>query len=280
MPAHRAERAAVAALLARIGRPAGAIEPVAGTRNRLWRAGDWVVRLARTAHPFADPATEAVNMAAAAALGVAPEVLHADGKTGAFVIRFAPGRPLDTLDGGALMRIGRTLAKLHGGAGFAGALDPAEAAARYAEALGDDDSRALARQGAALWAALAPGRRIAPCHNDPVPANVIDDGTRALLVDWEFSGLNDPAWDLAYHAVEGGLDEARLDRLLEAYGADQAFAARVRASRAMVLLVNGLWCRLEGRGAAAVERIARFRAMVDSDAIRRQSRAAIAGGAR
>jgi thiamine kinase-like enzyme len=217
-------------------------------------------------------------MAAAAALGVAPEVLYADGTTGAFVTRAAPGRPLDPKDAGALMRIGRTLARLHAGHGFAGALDPAVAAVRYAEALGNDDSRALARKGAALWAALAPGRGLAPCHNDPVPANVIDDGRRALLVDWEFAGLNDPAWDLAYLAVEGELDEAGLDRLLEAHGADRAFAARVRASRAMVLLVNGLWCRLKGEDAAE-ERIARFRAMVDSDAFRRQSRVAISGGA-
>lgn len=278
MPTPRAERAAVARLLARIGRPAGAIEPLDGSRNRLWRAGDLVVRLGRAAEPFADPAAEAANMAAAAALGVAPAVVYSDAATGAFIIRFQPGRPLDATDAAALARIGRSLARLHAGQGFAGALDPAAAATRYAEALGDDDSKALARRGATHWAALAPGRTLTPCHNDPVPANMIDDGTRAVLVDWEFAGLNDPAWDLAYFAVEGGLDEAGLDRLLEAYGADRAFGSRVRASRAMVLVVNGLWCRLKGQDSA--ERIARFRATVDSDAVRRQSRAASAGGTR
>lgn len=37
-----------------------------------------------------------------------------------------------------------------------------------------------------------------PCHNDLVPENFIKGNNNQLyLIDWEYSGLNDPAWDLA-----------------------------------------------------------------------------------
>lgn len=42
-----------------------------------------------------------------------------------------------------------------------------------------------------------------PCHNDLVPENFIkDENGRIYLIDWEYSGKNDPAWDLAAHLLE------------------------------------------------------------------------------
>lgn len=273
-----AEAEAVAALVAHAGLAAGAVAPLGGTRNRLFLCaadgGAVVVRLGRAAEDFAEPGHEIAAMAAAARLGVAPELLWADGVSGAFVVRRAAGRTLGARDLGdaeVLGRVGRALARLHGGEPFPGALDPACALDRYARDL--TDAGDLARDGARLWAALGAGRRLAPCHNDPVPANMIDDGARVLLVDWEFAGMNDPAWDLAYVAVEGGLGEAALDRLLAAYGApDPApFGARVRACRAMVMLVNGAWDRRHGGAGAA---LGAARAMMDSATFARQVRVA------
>lgn len=42
-----------------------------------------------------------------------------------------------------------------------------------------------------------------PCHNDLVPENLIkaEDGSM-YLIDWEYSGRNDPMWDLASHLLE------------------------------------------------------------------------------
>lgn len=40
------------------------------------------------------------------------------------------------------------------------------------------------------------------CHNDTVPENFVKDGERIYLIDWEYSGMNDPMWDLAAHALE------------------------------------------------------------------------------
>ncbi|MGI6007459.1 MAG: phosphotransferase [Ruminococcus sp.] len=52
-----------------------------------------------------------------------------------------------------------------------------------------------------------------PCHNDLVPENFVLSGQgRMYLIDWEYSGYNDPMWDLASHLLECefGRDEEEL----------------------------------------------------------------------
>ncbi len=47
------------------------------------------------------------------------------------------------------------------------------------------------------------GENLLPCHNDLVPENFIRDHKgRMYLIDWEYSGKNDPMWDLAAHLLE------------------------------------------------------------------------------
>jgi thiamine kinase-like enzyme len=59
-----------------------------------------------------------------------------------------------------------------------------------------------------------------PCHNDTVPENFIVDNTgKTYLIDWEYSGMNDPSWDVAAYILESKLtDEAIQYLLLDYYG--------------------------------------------------------------
>src|SRR5262249_5602542 len=57
-----------------------------------------------------------------------------------------------------------------------------------------------------------------PCHDDLLAANFIHDGERVWIVDWEYAGMGDPAFDLANYAVNNGLDEEGDRTLLAAYG--------------------------------------------------------------
>jgi len=59
-----------------------------------------------------------------------------------------------------------------------------------------------------------------PCHNDTVPENfVVDDSGRTYLVDWEYSGMNDPSWDVAAYILESRLTEEAIRYfLLDYYG--------------------------------------------------------------
>ncbi|KWB79396.1 choline/ethanolamine kinase family protein [Burkholderia ubonensis] len=61
-----------------------------------------------------------------------------------------------------------------------------------------------------------PGRLCA-CHNDPVAENFLLTKDRTYLIDWEYSGMNDPMWDLAAHFIECGFTPADESRFLACY---------------------------------------------------------------
>ncbi len=54
-------------------------------------------------------------------------------------------------------------------------------------------------------------------HNDLLAANILDDGTRLWLIDWEYGGFNTPLFDLAGLAGNNGLSEAQERGVLERY---------------------------------------------------------------
>lgn len=58
---------------------------------------------------------------------------------------------------------------------------------------------------------------LCPCHNDLSPSNFLglDDDLR--IIDWEFSGNNDPLWDLAFLGVASELSEEKEGVLLLHY---------------------------------------------------------------
>jgi len=54
-------------------------------------------------------------------------------------------------------------------------------------------------------------------HNDLLAANILDDGKRLWLIDWEYGGYNSPLFDLAGLASNNGLNEAQEQAMLEQY---------------------------------------------------------------
>ncbi|MCZ4282783.1 phosphotransferase family protein [Kiloniella laminariae] len=54
----------------------------------------------------------------------------------------------------------------------------------------------------------------APSHCDPVAGNLLDDGTKIYMIDWEYSGNADPMWDLAYLALTEELSPEKQNVLL------------------------------------------------------------------
>ena len=56
-----------------------------------------------------------------------------------------------------------------------------------------------------------------PCNNDLLAANFIDDGERIWLIDYEYSGNNDPCFELGNIAGECSLDTDALAALVTAY---------------------------------------------------------------
>jgi thiamine kinase-like enzyme len=91
-------------------------------------------------------------------------------------------------------------------------------------------------------------RTIAPfqpvlCHNDLLAANLIDDGDRVWLVDWEYAGMGHPLFDLAGVSANCAFPEPlELALLMEYRGlVDPRDVRELRVLKAMSLLREALW---------------------------------------
>ena len=85
---------------------------------------------------------------------------------------------------------------------------------------------------------------LAACHCDLLPDNFLDTGSRMYLVDWEFSGMNDPMWDLGDAIVECGLPPKEERELLAGYFGGEpkpAELGRIVIYKAMCDLLWTLW---------------------------------------
>ena len=80
-------------------------------------------------------------------------------------------------------------------------------------------------------------------HNDLLAANILDDGTRLWLIDWEYGGFNTPLFDLAGLAGNNGFSEAQEREMLEQYfeaPADTHWRA-CQAMKCASLMREALW---------------------------------------
>jgi len=88
-----------------------------------------------------------------------------------------------------------------------------------------------------------------PCHNDLLAENYLDDGERLWLVDWEYSGNNDPAFELGNTAQELGYGQAQVEELCTAYFGQVSPAQLVRMRLQMIMSDVGwtLWAAIQAR---------------------------------
>ena len=159
----------------------------------------------------------------AAALGIGPDVVAFVEPEGYLVTRFVEGEVgRVTLEEAAPL-----LRRLHDGPAIPGRFDSFRVVESYA-AISRAHGVPLppAYEAAKATADRIERRRgpadLRPCHNDLLGANFIRGGDRLWIVDWEYAGMGDPAFDLANFAVNNGLDEAGDDALLDAYGGGDA----------------------------------------------------------
>jgi thiamine kinase-like enzyme len=252
------------------GRPVSIVPLTKGLTNANYRVDvdgrAFVVRIpgASTELLAIDRVNELHNARIAAALGIGPAVLHhfADGDV--TVAEFLHGRPMsnDSLqESGMPARIAATLRVLHGGPRFLRDFDMPALAERYrvlAERRGYGlPSGYRARRAAVdrISAALA-GRPLAtvPCHNDLLADNYIEQDGRLRLVDWEYSGNGDPAFELGNTCRELDYDDARVLELCQAYfgRATAALVGRVRLHMIVSDVGWTLWAAIQ----TAISRIA------------------------
>ena len=81
-------------------------------------------------------------------------------------------------------------------------------------------------------------------HNDLLPGNLIDDGSRLWLIDFEYGGFSTAMFDLAGLASNAGFDEEKSALLLALYFGRQPETALVQSHAAMQcasLLREAMW---------------------------------------
>ena len=192
---------------------------------------------------------------AAHAAGISPEVVH--GEPGVMVLRFVEGRVFaeaDVREPANLERVVTLLNKVHHDIpkhlrGPVLLFWVFHVIRDYGHTLIEGRSRHMERVPRLVAAAAAMERAVGPVdlvfgHNDLLAANLIDDGARLWLIDWDYAGFNSPLFDLANLASNNQLPEDRERWLLEAYfgaavsdGVWRAYAAMKCAS----LLRETLW---------------------------------------
>jgi thiamine kinase-like enzyme len=179
------------------------------------------------------------NSLLAAAAGVGAPVIEYRPQDRLLVLGFIEGRTLadaDVADPAMIPRIAAACRALHGAGRFAGDFDMFAIQASYYGVVTRAGMRIPAGYEELMPAFTAARRALAvraegtaPCNNDLLAANFIDDGDRIRLIDYEYSGNNDPCFELGNIAAECRLSADALAALVTAY---YGRARRSRIARA------------------------------------------------
>ena len=153
-------------------------------------------------------------------------------------------------------RVAAALRRLHAGPRFLHDFDMFRLVERYLGVVEQRDIRipdgyrdrlpAVARIEAAM--AARPLATV-PCHNDLLAENYIDDGTDLRIIDYEYSGNNDPTFELGNTCQELGWDDSRVRELCAAYfgEATPSLLARMRLNMVMSDVGWTLWAAIQAR---------------------------------
>lgn len=159
---------------------------------------------------------------AAAALGIAPEVIHFIQPEGCLITRFINGRPLSLEEitrPENIRRVAAALREVHSLESIPGLFSPFRTVEAYAETARGLDivfpggfDRLLESMRSVEEAYVKNPFTPRPCHNDLMNANFLDDG-RIRILDWEYAGMGDVFFDLANFSSHHELNVDQ-DRLL------------------------------------------------------------------
>ena len=192
---------------------------------------------------------------AAFAAGLSPEVIHSE--PGVLVLKYIPSKPLDdeqVRDPENLPAIITLIRKCHIEIpqylrGPALIFWVFHVLRDYVWTLKEGQSPHMPRLAGLLEAAdrleaAARPYQMVFGHNDLLAANIIDDGQRLWLVDWDYAGFNSPLFDLGGLASNNQFDEAQEQFLLENYfdkPLDDGLWHRYQAMKCASLLRETMW---------------------------------------
>jgi len=215
-------------------RSAQSVEPLTGgLTNTNYKvtspAGCFVVRISGkdTSLLAIDRANEVHNTIAAAETGVGAPFVASLSEHDALVLGFLEGEVMDAEKmrrGDRLDAVAGACRRLHGGRRFLHGFDMFEIQPRYLEIVRERGFRLPDRyvsfepQIRELERAMrVRSEPTVPCNNDLLAENFIDVGGEMRLIDYEYSGNNEPSFELGNVWSESNLSLAQLEELVAHY---------------------------------------------------------------
>jgi thiamine kinase-like enzyme len=211
-----------------------------------------------------DRRSECAALAAVASAAIGPSVIACDPDSGLLITRWIEGETWTAQharEPDAIQRIGGALRKLHSLSTTAAirSLAPRPLLEQY--------WRIVASRAAAWHSRLAPlherivGLTQQPpaepevlCHSDLHHRNLIENDAGLRLLDCEYAGLTERAYDLASFAQSNDLTRAQQERLLDAYGATQPLCERFEWQCVLFDWICVLWLAAVNGAEGSAER--------------------------
>ena len=190
-------------------------------------SGDFVARISSNESGLLaiDRNNEFINSKFASEIGVGARVYDYVPDSGLLVIGYINGKTFEGEDiAKNSRRIAESVKKLHSASRFKLDFDMFEIQDRYLKIVTERGFRlpegyldfAKAKNDLQnAFAATDTGK--VPCNNDLLPANFIDDGQKIWIIDYEYSGNNDPCFELGNIWSESGQDIEVLQDLIHGY---------------------------------------------------------------
>ncbi len=206
-----------------------------------------------------DRKNEYFNAKAAAEAGVGPKVLYYLPEYQVMVLEFLYGRTMSnaTLNApGMPEKIAQALKCLHSGRRFLTDFNMFRLTEFYLDICRKHDVRIpdgyadrMPSVGRIEQALLVRPLPTVPCHNDLLAENYMDDGKSLRLIDYEYSGNNDPCFELGNTCQELKYDEARIAEVCTAYfgGATPDKISRMKLNMIMSDVGWALWAAIQAK---------------------------------
>jgi thiamine kinase-like enzyme len=206
-----------------------------------------------------DRRNEYFNSKAAAETGVGPRVLYYIPESQVMVLEFLQGRTMSkaTLnETGLPTKIAQVIKRLHGGPRFLSDFNMF----RLTEYYLDICKKHVIRIPEGYLDRMSTVKRIeqamavrplpaVPCNNDLLAENYMDDGKSLRIIDYEYSGNNDPCFELGNTCQEMQYDDARIAEVCTGYfGSPSANKiSRMKLNMIMSDTGWGLWAAIQAK---------------------------------
>lgn len=206
-----------------------------------------------------DRDNEYFNASAAASVGVGPKILYYLPEYQVMVLEFLQGTTMSnaTLAApGMPARIGQAIKRLHAGPRFLADFNMFRLTEFYLNICKEHEARIpegyyerMPRVQRIEQALAAHPLATVPCHNDLLAENYMLVGDSLRLIDYEYSGNNDPCFELGNTCQELKYDESCIAEVCAAYfgSALPDKIARMKLNMIMSDVGWGLWAAIQAK---------------------------------